>query len=170
MTNVLGGPHDNELHLPAQLLPLLIGTFGFVRISYLVFENQRSHSDIEPSVSAPTTPHQARIIHARDFPLLFSPAMARNPITTSHDPHEIDDLERKRRWPVRYLVAWLPWLSLLGYFHDDPVFDKGKRLGNRNQMSHEFQKVDLAQPPRRGQGIERNPVSEENGGNGGNVK
>jgi hypothetical protein len=113
VTAVLGGLKNNELHLPGQLLPLLIGAFGFVRTSYFVLESWHSPGDIQPPLSEPSPPHAASIMHARDLPLAFSPAMARRTTTISHDPDEIDELERGRRCPVRYLVAWIPWLSLI---------------------------------------------------------
>ncbi|KAF9873161.1 hypothetical protein CkaCkLH20_09324 [Colletotrichum karsti] len=131
---VLGGPHNNELHLPAQLLPLLIGSFGFVRTCYLLFESWRSPEDIDPSLSAPPTPVAARTMHTRDVLLLFSPAMARRP-TTFHDPDEIDKTAKQRGWPVRYLVAWLPWLSLLGFFQERPALEDRKRHSKGSENS-----------------------------------
>jgi len=158
VTAVLGGPHDNELHLPSQLLPLLMGAFGFVRAWYLLFESWRSPGESEPSVAEPSPPHPARTLHVRDIPLAFSPAMARNSVATSHDPNELDDLQRGRRWPVRYLVAWLPWLSLLPFFQDDSVWNQGKRQSDQSGYSRANDKIDFAQPPLRGSGIERKPV------------
>ncbi|KAF6808550.1 hypothetical protein CPLU01_15657 [Colletotrichum plurivorum] len=131
---VLGGPNENELHLPAQLLPLLIGTFGFVRTCYLLFESWRSPEDIDPSLSAPPTPLTSRTMHPRDMLLLFSPAMARRS-TVSHDPEEIDETAKRRGRSVRYLVAWLPWLSLLESFQDHPRPDKEKRVSGRSDGS-----------------------------------
>ena len=153
---VLGGPHDNELHLPAQLLPLLIGAFGFVRTCYLLLESWRSPEDIDPSVSAPTTPLPARTMHpGRDILLAFSPAMARASTTTSHDPNEIDELERQRSRFGRYLVAWLPWLSLLPYFRKEPHQDKEKRLSDASQT---FASVKLGQPGDSRQRVEGKPA------------
>jgi hypothetical protein len=125
VTAVLGGPHNNELHLPGQILPLLIGAFGFVRICYLVLENWRSPSDVEPSLATrPMTVQEARTLHAKDLTLAFSPAMKREEtMRGERDYGEVDELERGRRTPVRYLVTWLPWLSLLDYFRDDPVIE-----------------------------------------------
>lgn len=131
---VLGGPNENELHLPAQLLPLLIGAFGFVRTCYLLFESWRSPEDIDPSLSAPPTPLPARTMHPRDVLLLFSPAMARRS-TFSHDPEEIDETAKRRGRSVRYLVAWLPWLSLLESFQERPRLDKEKRVSGRSDRS-----------------------------------
>jgi hypothetical protein len=158
VTAVLGGPHDNELHLPSQLLPLLMGAFGFVRACYLLFESWRSPGEIEPSMAEPSPPHPARTMHIRDIPLAFSLAMARNSIATSHDPNELDELQRGRRWLVRYLVAWLPWLSLLPFFENDSVRHQGKRQSDQSGYSRANDKINFAQPPLRGSGIERKPV------------
>src|ERR1700760_12031 len=47
---VLGGPNDNELHLPAQLLPLLIGACSFMRILWLSYSEMRQPGDEDASV------------------------------------------------------------------------------------------------------------------------
>jgi hypothetical protein len=155
VTAVLGGPEDNEFHLPAQLLPFMIGIFGFVRTCYLLFESWRSPGDTEPSVSEPTPPLPARTMHIRDIPLAFSPAMARNSTISSHDPNEVDDIERGRRWPVRYLVSWLPWLSVLKYFRDEPVINRYDKMNYHSGFSQANEKIDFAQPPRRHQDLEK---------------
>jgi hypothetical protein len=149
---VLGGPFDNELHLPAQLLPLLIGAFGFTRTSYLMFENFRSPGELEPSIIDPSPPQPARTMHfGPDVLQAFSPGMKRKRTSKEHSPDEIDELEGHRPWPIRYLVAWLPWLSLLKYFQDaqyraderadeagkglrrGPTVGESVQLGNRNR-------------------------------------
>lgn len=59
----------------------------------------------------------------------FSPAMAMDDGRKEPDPNEVDEVDelvKKRSRIVRYLVAVLPWLSLLEYFHDKPQI--GKRL------------------------------------------
>jgi hypothetical protein len=161
VSKVLGGPHDNELHLPAQLLPLLIGAFGFLRTCYLLFEHFRSPAEFEPSLAALSPVQEARTLHMRDLPLAFSPAMARHSTTTSHDPDEMDELERRRGFGVRYIVAWLPWLSLLKHFQDETESNgrDGERVREKRLSDDErsatspanFEKIDFAQPPRRGQ-------------------
>lgn len=131
---VLGGPHTGELHLPAQLLPLLIGAFGFVRSCSLLFESWRSTGHNEPFVCNPVAPRQARTMHIRDIPLAFSPAMARNSTTESHDDNEIDKIERGRSWPVRYLVSWLPWLSLIQHFQVEPNMGNWKKVNDSERI------------------------------------
>jgi len=127
VTGVLGGPHDNELHLPSQMLPLLIGACGLVRISYLVLMNTRSPEDGELSQPSPMTPRAARTMHfGSDLSKVFSPAMAREAVLRSaHDPEDIDEGQRRRSWAVRYLVAWLPWLSLLRHFGGEESLEAG---------------------------------------------
>jgi hypothetical protein len=128
VTAVLGGPHSGELHLPGQLLPLLIGVFGLVRICYLVLESWRSGDDVEPSLATNQKLRlEARMLHAKDLALAFSPAMRKEEnVRKEHEPDEADELERRRGRVVRYLVSWLPWLSLLEGFRDEPVMGMGK--------------------------------------------
>ncbi|TDZ61196.1 hypothetical protein CTRI78_v004466 [Colletotrichum trifolii] len=113
---VLGGPDDNELHLTAQLLPLVVGLFGFVRTTYLLLETLRSPDDILPSLGAPARGNSARTLRPRNLLLVFSPAMARERKREreSHLPRD-SAVARHRGAFVRYLVAWLPWLSLLEF-------------------------------------------------------
>jgi hypothetical protein len=154
--HVLGGPHGNELHLPGQILPLLIGLFGFVRICYLILETWRSPGgDVEPSLArAARTIHEARTMHAKYLPLAFSPAMMRHSTSPSHDPNEIDELGRGRGRTGRYLIAWLPWLSLLRYFQDEPVVGKEKRWSEYSGVPQEREKIEFSRPPRRVEGTE----------------
>ncbi|KAL5322090.1 hypothetical protein ACEPPN_010059 [Leptodophora sp. 'Broadleaf-Isolate-01'] len=149
-----GRDNGNELHLPAQLLPLLIGTFGLVRVLYLVVRSKRSPEDTEPSLLDTYSPKRSRTLKVRNLLLAFSPAMSRDSTITKYDPDEVDELERGRPWHVRYLVAWLPWLSILKYFKDNPKVMKGERLSYRSYqsgLSQEYQMVDLAQPPKLGE-------------------
>jgi hypothetical protein len=70
---------------------------------------------------------KARTMHVKDPPLAFSPGMQRGVERGGErDPREVDGLEEGRRWKVRYLVAWLPWLSLLGYFRDQNLGEGGR--------------------------------------------
>ncbi|TDZ35532.1 hypothetical protein C8035_v009179 [Colletotrichum spinosum] len=114
---VLGGPDNNELHLTAQLLPLVVGLFGFVRTTYLLLETLRSPDDILPSLGAPARGNSARTLRPRDLLLVFSPAMARERKRERESHLPRDSAVARHRGPfVRYLVAWLPWLSLLEFF------------------------------------------------------
>lgn len=126
-------------------------------------ESWRSPGDTEPSLSGPSPPHQARTMHFRDVAMVFSSAMSRNSTFTTHDPNEMDEIEKERRWPVRYLVAWLPWLSLLKYFHDEPAVDIRNRMSNHSGFSQPYEKMKLAQPPRRAPDIDRNTQPSQTG-------
>ncbi|PMD61024.1 uncharacterized protein K444DRAFT_560486 [Hyaloscypha bicolor E] len=155
VTAVLGGPHSSELHLPGQLLPLLIGAFGFVRICYLVLESWRSGNDVEPSLATNQRMRlEARTLHTKDLPLAFSPAMKREErVRKEHEPDEVDELERRRGRAARYLVSWLPWLSLLEGFRDEPVMGIGKekRWSEYSGVPQERERIELERPPRRGE-------------------
>jgi hypothetical protein len=122
VTAVLGGPLDNELHLPSELLPLLIGAFGFVRISWIKFEEWRSPGDREPSVvTSAELPRRSRTLRFGVAMLqIFSASLARDAARKAeHDAAELDELEKNRSRTSRYLVAWLPWLSLLKYWRNE---------------------------------------------------
>lgn len=148
---VLGGPNDNELHLPSQILPLMIGLFGFIRTCYVAFKEWRAVDEDDEESSN-------RLEHRRSRPMkfgidmlqAFSPAMAADEERKEHDPNEMDELEKKRSRIVRYIVAVLPWLSLLEYFHDKPQI--GKRLSMPPQ-----QRV-IANPGQDSQVILRKPL------------
>jgi len=138
---VLGGTQYVQVHLPAQLIPLLIGIFGFVRISYLRFEQWRSPGSIEPStVSTEAEPRPSRTFRfGVDVLKAFSPAMARQRTIKRHDPSDVDGMQKRRPWPIRYLVSWLPWLSLLTPFHAEPEVEKGVMPGGRVHPSTALQ-------------------------------
>jgi hypothetical protein len=125
---VLGGPNDNELHLPAQLLPLLVGAFGFLRICWLTFEEWRSPGDRDPSVSQSSNePRESRTMHLGLGLLAFSPAMSRDArAEAEHEDDELDEFEKKRSRAVRYLVSWLPWLSLLRHMRNEDTNTRGE--------------------------------------------
>jgi hypothetical protein len=130
---VLGGPDDNELHLPSELLPLLIGAFGFLRTCWLKFEEWRSPSNPDPSVAfedAVAAPHRSRTMHFGVRMLqAFSESLAVDAARKEeHEAAELDELERDRSRVSRYLVAYLPWLSLLRPWRNDAERAAGKML------------------------------------------
>jgi hypothetical protein len=88
--------------------------------------------------------------------------MARKSTMVERDPDEVDELERGRRWSVRYLVAWMPWLSLIKGFQDAEVREKEKRWSEQSVylQGNGNQKIDFAAPPRRGQRMESVSVPE----------
>jgi hypothetical protein len=51
---------------------------------------------------------------------IFSASMARDAARKAeHDAAELDELEKDRSRTSRYLVAWLPWLSLLKHWRNE---------------------------------------------------
>lgn len=159
---VLGGAgHDNEISLPAQLLPLLIGAFGFVRTCYLLLETWRSPDDIDPSLSAPPKPLPARTMHVKDMFLMFSPAMRRKS-TFTHGPGEVEDFAKRRGRPARYLVAWLPWLSLLRSFQGPSELSYCGTSNSNEADVHRMDQSPLAQEG--GQSFNRQDNDDERNG------
>jgi hypothetical protein len=129
---VLGGPKDNELHLPAQLLPLLIGVASFARILWLTFTAFREPGDEVPSLAV----EDGRINRSRSvrmgasLMLLFSPAMSVDaPKEAVHEDDEIDPEEAGRSRATRYFVSMYPWFSLLSRFGARP--DDGSYVEKR---------------------------------------
>jgi hypothetical protein len=119
---VVGGPNDNELHLPSQLITLMIGAFGLVRVCYLKLKDWRTLGDRDPSiVETPQTSYPTWKPEMRWSILkIFSPSYAENSHTTAdgdkddeNDENEIDDLMKGRAQFMRYSISWLPWLALL---------------------------------------------------------
>jgi hypothetical protein len=90
--------------------------------------------------------------------------MARRSTTVSHNPDETDELERGRRWPVRYLVAWMPWLRLIKGLQDEEFREKQKRWSEQSTCLSAGEKINFAQPPRRGESMESSSVPESIGG------
>ena len=117
---------------PAQLLPMLIGAFGLLRILFLLFWSIYEPEDREQGESATAPPEDAQgnpsveneirkgrmqatdegsEIHSEKLPasLTQSPTSPGTAIV-GHDQN--DNLVVVRRSLFRrYLVAWLPWLS-----------------------------------------------------------
>jgi hypothetical protein len=128
-TAVLGGPDDNELHLPSELLPLMIGAFSFLRTCWLKFEEWRSPSNPDPSIAVdddgdddlPARARRSRTMRlgVRVFQAFSESLAADAGRRAEHEAEELDRLERGRPTPERYLVAWLPWLSLLKRWRND---------------------------------------------------
>jgi hypothetical protein len=125
---------------------MLIGAFSFVRILWIRFEIWRSPDDIDPSL-LPTAdtglsnrPQRARTVRKPgDVFKLFSPALRRT-VAEKEDPS--DDFRlmytavEGSRWK-RYLVGWLPWLSLVPWFRrSDVATDSGKRQGRESSETH----------------------------------
>ncbi|KAF6815161.1 hypothetical protein CMUS01_12489 [Colletotrichum musicola] len=109
---VLGGTDDTSLSLPSQLLPFLVGLFGFTRTLYsLVQEKWFRKPDRGGVISAvPESREDDGDAHdGRRF--RTGPSVRRN-------ASDLDRRQAGRSWILRYLVAWLPWLSLLQHYDE----------------------------------------------------
>ena len=110
---------------PAQLLPLLIGTLSFVRTLWLIFqEHGKSIKNVlraEAEMAENEAPKLLHNIH-RAFEIIIRKIIS--PLSVSSDtvstvqreqshsntPHRVKPLHH------RYLVAWLPWLSVFKFW------------------------------------------------------
>ncbi|KAL6401113.1 hypothetical protein AUP68_16837 [Ilyonectria robusta] len=104
IAGVLGGRDGNALSNPGQLLPFLVGLFGFTGTLYTLAREKFFPEAIEES-------EKALIIGAMS-------GTAQGPSRTSSG---LDKQQEKRSIFIRYLVAWMPWLSLLQRFDDELV-------------------------------------------------
>lgn len=124
------GP-GNRIFFPSQLIPMIIGAFSFVRLAYKLLEKWRDPDD-EPSLprdaytSFLTGPQSSE--PPQQFPKktrlfkLFAPTtdtLAHAPKEAPPEDNDIDDLMRNVPTSLRYLVSWLPWLSLLHWWKKD---------------------------------------------------
>lgn len=124
-----------HIFFPSQIIPLLIGAFSFVRIVFIRFAQWRSGDDTEPSLARdPTMPARASTMpKGLGWLKVFTASRRRGP--TPADAHEDSDIdpcmEDRTNWQ-RYLVAWLPWLSLTKWICADktalPTFNRNLAL------------------------------------------
>ena len=132
------GP-GGRIFFPSQLIPLIIGCFSFLRLMYKVLEKARDPND-EPSL--PMEPRPSRT--QQDFPgtkrlfkIFAPPTNSINPPPQSledmpPEDTDIDELVQDEPFRLRYLVTWLPWLSLLHWWNKDKQsrHNKHRRDGN----------------------------------------
>lgn len=150
---VLGGTtsrlQQNDLLQPGQLLPMLIGTFSFVRCLFIAYELFRyPDGDISPSLGRHSSKRvmqpQSNPTQGLNFFKLFSAAnevayeqnRSYSEIKGDEDAQEkeIDpfyELQNRLSISQRILVTWAPWFSLLWFW--PWTEDKGlPRLPKRN--------------------------------------
>ncbi|KAH8172342.1 hypothetical protein LIA77_06597 [Sarocladium implicatum] len=108
---VLGGT-DNSLSVPGQLLPFLIGGFGFFETLYGILKVKVLQKDFHDAPQAYTG---------------FGPSVLRS--TT-----DMEKNQQTHSWAVRYLVGWLPWLSLL-HSYDKELSARGISRSNTTRLS-----------------------------------
>lgn len=119
------GP-GGRIFFPSQLIPLIIGAFSFLRLGYRVLEKSRDPDD-DPSLpaNAPTFGVNQEFPGKRKlFKLFAPPTSAVNPrpqLPQDMPPEDtdIDKLVEDEPVRLRYLVTWLPWLSLLHWWKKD---------------------------------------------------
>jgi hypothetical protein len=112
LNDVLGGP-TNNLSSPGQLLPLLVGAFGFTVTCYQLAQDKLFEK------------HKRGKLFQRQN---FGPETLRS--TTG-----LDRQQQERSIFIRYLVGWLPWLSLLQHFDEEllahGISRQGTELGSQ---------------------------------------
>ncbi len=110
------GP-QGRIYFPSQLIPMIIGAFTLTRLLYKKLEKVRGGIDVDPTVIRVATidgspqPMPSR----RSILKLFAPPTSQVQPGTNHVPEDEDidpQMDGKPAW-TRYLVAYLPWLSLL---------------------------------------------------------
>ena len=111
------GP-GNRVYFPSQLIPMIIGAFSFCRLLYLKFEKIRNGDDVEPTVSyePPIEGEPQPRPKGKDLVRLFAPPKGVPRKASDFKDPVADDIDARvegdKVW-LRYLVAYLPWLSLL---------------------------------------------------------
>ena len=116
---VLG--ENGRIFFPSQLIPMVIGACGLVRVSYLRIGQWRSPTDSKPSLdSVPSTPtRKVTLPKGKSFFKIFAPATQYS--ASGHlegegkrpnieDDKVDEEMVGKPPW-WRYLVSWLPWLQ-----------------------------------------------------------
>ena len=119
---------------PAQLLPLLIGTLSFIRILWLISREHGKAIQNTLRAEAEMAEHEApkflqrvhlafkTTIRKIISPLSVSSDIAGSTVhrerSPSNTPHRFHPLHH------RYLVAWLPWLSVFKFWkHYCPIME-----------------------------------------------
>lgn len=133
------GP-GGRIFFPSQLIPMIIGAFSFVRLMYRILEKWRDPDD-EPSL-----PQDSPISGTRqEFPRggkiykIFAPptnAVHPSPAGPEDMPPEDNDMDYilvGQRPLIRYLISWLPWLSLLDCFRNES--EQRKNFHDREKHS-----------------------------------
>ncbi|KAK5953862.1 hypothetical protein OHC33_005132 [Knufia fluminis] len=110
------GP-QGRIYFPSQLIPMIIGAFTLTRILYKKLEKLRGGDDVEPTVVREATvegPPQ-EMPSRRNIFKLFAPPTSHVQPRSKYVPEDEDidpKMDGKSAW-IRYLVVYLPWLSLL---------------------------------------------------------
>ena len=136
----------NSVAYPSQLLPLLVGGFGFVRILFLLFWAYYEPEDQERGETATAPPEDAQGnlsagneqraarqglgIESKEMtasPSSYSPGTTILGHDQNHNPVAI-----RRSLLHRYMVAWLPWLSQFPFWTKPSGGYQHTRVRSRN--------------------------------------
>jgi hypothetical protein len=132
--DVLGGMgRENTLSLPGQLLPFLVGLLGFCQLLYTIFVEKYINkqpaevkaleamieASLNPVVPDPNSPNGKREPGV-DESAAENDAEGNQRAAEEH----LASKELNKPTLIRYLVAWLPWLSLLRNY-DEELLEQG---------------------------------------------
>ena len=140
------GPGD-RIYFPSQLIPMIIGAFSFCRLVYKVYEKWRDPDD-EPSLGVdlplvPSQSHQSFPHRFRSFGKIFAP-----PTELVHPPpspkdmvpedDDLDELLKNERPWVRYVISYIPWISLFYHRRAEEIVNKNyyEKARNTNRRSY----------------------------------
>lgn len=133
VTEVLGP--GGRIYFPSQLIPMIIGAFTFCRLIYLksmkiIYPTSEPTVVEQIPVRGTVPPHPKGKEVVKDVGKLFSPPSGSSQRAVRFTPPEDQDIDPRMQnehaW-VRYIVAYLPWLSLLPRWNHD-----GFTLGGHN--------------------------------------
>ena len=115
-----------HISTPAQLLPLLVGTLSFVRTLWLIFQkhgkaimNTLREEAEKAENETPKFLHRVRRALEITIRKIISPLSVSSDIAVSTVDRERSHSNPPLRFhPMhhRYLVAWLPWLSVFKFW------------------------------------------------------
>ena len=106
--NVVG--NNGHMSYPAQLLPLIIGILGFVRILYIVYRDYRPHK--VDQIASAEEGQAANGLGAQPEKETAEGGEDHSYCGSDEVPEDFDINVRDRSLTLRYLIAWLPWLSV----------------------------------------------------------
>lgn len=125
---------NSRITTPAQLLPFLVGTLSFVRTLWLIFKEHGKtvanilRADAEMAENeAPKFLHIVYLAFDVTIRRIISPLSVSSDATSTarRERSPPDTPHRYHPWHRRYLVAWLPWLSVFKFWkHYCPVEER----------------------------------------------
>lgn len=96
---------------PGQLIPLLIGVFSLLRISYVIFRNymgwQHDRAETEAIIKGSLSEASVNPREESSFEAGLNLKLGQFPRISEPQGHLLH----------RFLLAWLPWLGLFSSFH-----------------------------------------------------